>query len=150
MSFLDQFRRKQQTKQLETIGIRPGMVKEEKAEEPRKKERPSEKARAEKDRPLPTNVTPRSLSLLVRPLVTEKSVRSKANEYVFVVHPSADKQSIKRALMEVYGVHPLKVRTQRRGGKTVRFGRHTGRTADWKKAIITLKEGETLTITETT
>ena len=60
------------------------------------------------------------------------------NKYTFIVHMSANKVQIKRAVEEVFGVKVEKVQTVRTMGKTKRIGVHVGKRADQKKAIITL------------
>jgi large subunit ribosomal protein L23 len=88
--------------------------------------------------------------ILVRPLLTEKmtALRERANKVGFVVRADANRIEIKRAVesalkVKVEDVNVLKVR-----GKTKRLGRFSGRRPDWKKAIVTLKEGEKLELYE--
>jgi large subunit ribosomal protein L23 len=87
---------------------------------------------------------------LVRPLITEKSTTGLASEraHAFEVAISADKNRIKRAIEEFYGVKVEAVRTMIVRGKTKRFGRHFGKRKNWKKAYVTLAEGETLNVFE--
>lgn len=67
------------------------------------------------------------------------------NEYVFKVNRSANKLEIKRAVEQVFGVKVTGVRTCNYSGKTRRERRpDEGKTARWKKAIVRLKEGESL------
>ena len=71
--------------------------------------------------------------------LTEKSMAAMAeNKYTFIVHMSANKVQIKRAVEEVFGVKVEKVQTVRTMGKTKRIGVHVGKRADQKKAIVTL------------
>jgi large subunit ribosomal protein L23 len=87
---------------------------------------------------------------VVRPLITEKSSAAfqARKEYAFEVHPEANKHQIRQALEHQFGVHVTAVRTmQVRRAEVVR-GRIRGATARWKKAIVTLKEGESLPIFE--
>ncbi len=89
--------------------------------------------------------------ILVRPLVTEKMTRLEAQrQYAFEVHPQANKHEIKAAVEDQFDVQVLKVATQNRRGKaksmSIRSGGHTirtsGRRAHWKRAIVTLAEGQ--------
>lgn len=81
--------------------------------------------------------------------VTEKGTRLSAEErkYQFRVVPGANKVEIKRAVEQLFNVHVTSVNTLNRKGK-VKRGRtlRPGRTPDWKRAIVTLKEGESITL----
>ena len=87
---------------------------------------------------------------VVRPLITEKSSAAyqTRKEYAFEVHPEANKFQIKSALEQQFGVHVTAVRTMQMRRHEVSRGRIRGTTARWKKAIVTLKEGESLPIFE--
>lgn len=78
--------------------------------------------------------------IVLRPLVTEKGTHlsEKLNTYTFKVHPLADKESIRKAVEELWSVRVSSVRTQRRVGKTRRHKMRQGQTSDWKKALVTL------------
>jgi large subunit ribosomal protein L23 len=78
--------------------------------------------------------------IIIRPLVTEKGTHqhSRHNAYPFEVHPLSTKDQIKAAIHELFNVRVEKVRTQTRIGKKRRFKARIGKTANWKKAIITL------------
>lgn len=90
-----------------------------------------------------------SYSVLVSPLVSEKAtVAESRGTYIFIVNKNSNKIEIKKAIEEVYGVKPLKVRVVNVGGKEVRHGRNTGKRKDWKKAIITLPAGQSISIHE--
>ena len=79
--------------------------------------------------------------------VTEKATDlTKGNQYVFKVFPDSSKQEIKKAVEEVYGVDVLQVRTIRVSRKQRRLGRTVGWRKGYKKAIITLKEGQKIEI----
>lgn len=85
--------------------------------------------------------------ILLQPLFTEKSDRLQAQaKYSFLVALHASKVEILRAVRELYGVKPTSVRVIKIHGKNVHFGRTSGKEKDQKKAIITLKQGETLTV----
>jgi large subunit ribosomal protein L23 len=78
------------------------------------------------------------------PIITEKGtlVQERGNQVVFRVHPQANKVEIRRAIESLFKVRVDKVRTSRQLGKIRRVGRHQGRRPDWKKAYVTLAEGQ--------
>ena len=86
------------------------------------------------------------------PLITEKStiLKEKENKYAFLVDSRANKNEIKKAIEEIFKVKVLMVNTSYLRGKKKRVGRHSGKTPDVKKAILTLKEGEKIEIFEGT
>ena len=88
--------------------------------------------------------------VLVGPLLTEKGAAMKENEnkVLFRVSRQANKIEIKKAVDEIFKVKVDFVSTINCKGKKKRMGKYEGRRADWKKAIITLKEGEKLEIVE--
>lgn len=87
--------------------------------------------------------------VLLRPLVSEKSAHAETGgTYTFVVSNKASKIEIKAAIERVYGVRPTKVNTVQVEGKDVRYGRTIGRRKDWKKALVTLPTGKTISIHE--
>ena len=81
---------------------------------------------------------------IVRPLVTEKSsvAYQERGEYHFQVHPDATKPAIKQAIEQLFGVKVNGVWTSNQRGKTRRVGKAVGTRANWKKAIVTLREGK--------
>lgn len=82
-----------------------------------------------------------SHDIIRKPVITEKTMTAMAeNKYTFIVHINSNKSQIKRAVEEVFGVKVASVQTIRTMGKTKRMGVHVGKRADYKKAIITLKE----------
>ncbi len=85
-----------------------------------------------------------------RPLITEKSERGReaAQQYAFEVHGDATKIQVKSAVEKLFGVHVTAVRTAITRGKNKRVGRSIGRRPNWKKAIVTLKQGETIALFE--
>ena len=86
---------------------------------------------------------------LVHPLVTEKATMlAEKNQYVFQVQTQATKAEIKQAIFEVYGIKPIKINTCNFSGKSVRYGRVQGTTKSWKKAVITVPEGEKIQVFE--
>ena len=82
--------------------------------------------------------------IIRRPLVTEKSTRQKeeGRQYVFEVDPDANKIEIQHAVEHLFKVKVLQVRTSNALGKLKRVGRKFGKRPDWKKAVVTLKEGD--------
>ena len=88
--------------------------------------------------------------VIKRPLITEKSTASQAenNQYFFAVDRRASKYEIKDAVEEAFDVHVTAVRTMSVGGKRRRVGANVGRTSAWKKAMVSLKEGERIEFLE--
>jgi large subunit ribosomal protein L23 len=88
--------------------------------------------------------------VLKRPLLTEKATigREIGNEYAFEVAVTANKIEIKDAIERLFDVKVTKIRTMNMTGKMKRMGAHQGRRAGWKKALVTLSEGQTLDIYE--
>jgi len=88
--------------------------------------------------------------ILIRPLVTEKSTHlsEEQNTYVFEVGRSANKHQIKTAVESLFGVSVSDVRTLNVRGKMKRFGRFTGKRSNWKKAYVTLADGDFLNFFE--
>lgn len=87
-------------------------------------------------------------SIILHPLRTEKgtNVLAKENKYVFVVDRHANKIEIKRAVEEIYKVEVEEVNTLNVLGKWRRVRLVEGKRPDWKKAVVTLKEGEVIEI----
>jgi large subunit ribosomal protein L23 len=88
--------------------------------------------------------------VVLRPLLTEKGTRLKeeGNHYLFRVAKTANKVEIKQAIEQLFKVTVLEVRTVRLQGKVKRLGRFQGRRPDWKKAIATLKKGDSIELYE--
>jgi large subunit ribosomal protein L23 len=88
--------------------------------------------------------------ILVQPLLTEKitGLREKNNTVGFVVHPEANRVQVKQAVESLLKVKVEKVNLMNVRGKMKRLGRFSGRRSDWKKAFVTLKEGEKLEMYE--
>jgi large subunit ribosomal protein L23 len=80
--------------------------------------------------------------VILEPVITEKGTKAKeGDKYLFKVSRKANKRQIKRAVEEIFQVKVEAVNTQLVKGKTKRLGRFEGKRADWKKAIVKLKEG---------
>ena len=88
--------------------------------------------------------------IVKRPLITEKAERSRQehHQYAFEVHRDATKIQVKQAVEKLFNVHVLAVRTAIARGKNKRVGRSVGQRPNWKKAFVTLKEGETIALFE--
>lgn len=86
--------------------------------------------------------------IILRPLITEKSVTlAQENKYTFAVDPKSNKVEIRGAIESIFKVKVLKVNTLNVKGKPKRWGRrYKGHKSDWKKAIVTLKEGDKIEI----
>lgn len=86
-----------------------------------------------------------SENIIRRPiLLTEKSSRMREGDHkvIFEVVPTANKIEIKNAIQKLFGVTVLDVNTMRLRGKEKRMGRGYAKLRNWKKAIVTLKEGD--------
>lgn len=92
--------------------------------------------------------------ILIRPLITEKMTNISADQgkYGFLVAPRANKIEIAKAVEKKFNVHVTEVRTINHPGKVKtqfrKSGRFSGKTPKYKKAIITLKKGETIELFE--
>ena len=85
--------------------------------------------------------------VIIRPVVSEKSyVLSAANRYTFRVHPNAHKTQIRQAIQDLFDVNVVDVRTISVKSKPKRRGTVSGRTRVWKKAIVQLRDGESIPI----
>jgi len=85
-------------------------------------------------------------AIVSHPVLSEKGTRlsQKENKYIFRVDLRANKLEIKRAIEKLYKVRVKHVNTMRAIGKKKRMGNILGKRPDWKKAIVTLEEGQTL------
>ncbi len=90
------------------------------------------------------------MSIIIKPIITEKMtlLGEKLNRFGFIVDRNANKIQIKKAVEEIYDVSVESVKTMVYGGKAksrmTKSGNITGKTNSFKKAIITLAEGETI------
>lgn len=83
--------------------------------------------------------------VIKRPIITERTTSLGAqNKYAFIVAKWANKVQIKKAIEHFFGVKVTKVNTLIQHGKKRRVRYKVGRGPDWKKAIVTLKEGDTI------
>ncbi len=85
--------------------------------------------------------------VIIRPVVSEKSyVLATADRYTFRVHPDANKTQIRQAVEALFDVGVLEIRTSSVKSKPKRRGHTAGRTREWKKAIVQVREGDTIPI----
>ncbi len=84
--------------------------------------------------------------IIERPIITEKGtmLRQDSNYVVFSVRGDANKIEIKQAVEDLFGVHVEGVKTMVVKGKNKRWGAHQYKRSTWKKAIVKLKEGESI------
>jgi len=89
-------------------------------------------------------------TIVRRAMISEKGtrLREKQNGYLFEVSRDANKIEIKRAIEAIFSVKVDSVRTIRVHGKPKRQGRFAGHRPDWKKALVTLKKGQTIELFE--
>jgi large subunit ribosomal protein L23 len=85
--------------------------------------------------------------IIKKPIITEKSMEGAAfNKYSFKVDIKTNKIEIRKAIEKIFNVKVTKVNTLTMRGKERRRGKYVGRTPDWKKAVVTLKEGDKIEI----
>ena len=94
------------------------------------------------------NVTAKMYDTLVRPVITEKSmVSSETGKVTFMVPLDASKDDVKAAVETIFNVKVNKVNTIRQFGKEKRFKGYIGQRSDYKKAIVTLADGQNIDVT---
>lgn len=88
--------------------------------------------------------------VLKRPILTEKTTyqADTLGSYTFEVDVRANKHQIRGAVELTFDVHVIGVNIINMRGKNRRFGKHQGRTRDWKKAIVTLTPGDNISFFE--
>ena len=85
--------------------------------------------------------------IIIKPVITEQSMEATEDKkYVFQVAIDANKVEIKKAVEEIFGVKVVRVNTLTVKPKTKRVRYVTGKTRSWKKAIVTLAEGDTIEV----
>jgi large subunit ribosomal protein L23 len=85
--------------------------------------------------------------VIIRPVVSEKSyVLASADKYTFRVHPDAHKTQIRQAIEQLFEVTVVDVRTMSVKSKPKRRGLTSGRTRQWKKAIVQVQAGQSIPI----
>jgi len=85
-------------------------------------------------------------NLITRPHITEKVMllKEEGNKVVFRIRRDTNKIELKKAIESMFNVTVEAINTLTVKGKKKRLGQHEGRRSDWKKAIVTLKEGDTI------
>jgi large subunit ribosomal protein L23 len=90
--------------------------------------------------------------IILKPLISEKAVGAMTDtnhpKYAFKVRTDANKTQIKQAIETIFGVTVTLVNTARMHGKVRRVGKFQGRRSDWKKAVVTLKTGDSIKVFE--
>ncbi len=88
---------------------------------------------------------PSDKMILIHPIISEKSVKEKEhNKYLFKVYLSSNKSEIKKAIEDKFKIQVEKVHTINIPAKKRKMGKYTGKTSQWKKAIVTVKEGQSI------
>nr|MEE4267364.1 50S ribosomal protein L23 [Candidatus Krumholzibacteria bacterium] len=84
--------------------------------------------------------------VIKRPMITEQGaiMRELNNQYIFEVDPASNKHEIRQAVEHFFGVKVTDVRTMNYRGKVKRMGRYSGKRADWKKAVVTLAQNDSI------
>jgi large subunit ribosomal protein L23 len=85
-------------------------------------------------------------AVLQAPIITEESTiqTESRNQYVFKVNPRSNKRQIREAIEDKFDVTVLSVNTMNYRGKRRVRGRHSGYTSAWKKAVVTLRQGDSI------
>ena len=150
MGFLDRFKTKRE-KDVGDKKVASKVIDKKKKQpiKPKKKDQPKKEAAKPKIFGKESVDTGMAYHNLIKPMVSEKSsFLSAEGKYVFIVHPDANKIEIKKAVQMAYNVRVNDVNVINTRGKQVRFGRVRGRTKDWRKAIVTLEQGEKIELFE--
>jgi len=88
-------------------------------------------------------------AILIEPVLSEKSnIMRELGQYIFRVDPRATKPMIMDAVEKSFGVHPVSCKVMNVTSKPKRLRGKAGRTAEWKKAIVRLRKGETIRVFE--
>ncbi len=88
---------------------------------------------------------PSDKMILIHPIISEKSVKEKEhNKYLFKVYLNSNKSEIKKAIENKFKIKVEKVNTINVPAKKRKMGKYTGKTAQWKKVIATVKEGQSI------
>ena len=85
--------------------------------------------------------------VIIRPVVSEKSSPlAAAGRYTFRIHADAHKTQVRQAVEALFDVHVVEVRTMSVKSKPKRRGRSVGRSRQWKKAMVQVREGESIPV----
>ena len=92
-----------------------------------------------------------SRDIVIRPIITERGNESMSiGRYTFEVYIGANKHQIKKAVEDLFKVHVMDVNTMIVKGKFRGLGRLKGKRKDWKKAVVSLREGDSIPLFEGT
>ena len=137
MSFLEKLKRK--IKREKEKKEKPVLKKPEKAKPVSEKKKPVVSP------PVKAKQSPIAPQLLKEPHITEKATNlTEQDHYVFRVARRANKTEVKKAVQDIYGVNVVKVRTINVPSRPRRLGRFEGRKPGYKKAIVSLKPGQSI------
>jgi len=91
-----------------------------------------------------------AFQIIKGPIITEKldTEREKRNHYAFLVDRKANKDAIKQAVQQLFKVTVTGIQTSIHRGKIKRIGANVGKRPNWKRAIVTLKEGDKIDLFE--
>ena len=93
------------------------------------------------------NFSRSNINIIKYPIITDKATRLlENNQYSFIVDPSSDKITIKAAIEYLFNVKVIKVNTSRLPRKKKRVGKYIGWKPQYKKAIVTLSEGDVINL----
>jgi large subunit ribosomal protein L23 len=112
-------------------------------------EKASKKDASKDSKKEPQKTPQTAYRIILKPLMTEKvNNLGTENKYVFQVAKNTNKVEVAKAIKEIYNVSPEKVNIINMKGKSVRFGRLTGQRSDWKKAVVKIPKGKTISVHE--
>ena len=137
MSFIDRFTNKK---------MKDDLKKQADVKAPKKVEKKETVTAVKKsDKQLSGN----AFKILLQPIVSEKcAIAESRGTYTFCVARDTNKTEVKKAIKQVYGVMPKKIRIINIEGRKARYGQHSGRRSDWKKAIVSLPAGQSIDVHE--
>jgi large subunit ribosomal protein L23 len=153
MGFLDRFKKEKEQLKTEKISNSLNLKSVDLTEKKIKKEiavpvEDSQKEKKEIKKKKRENYH-RQEGIIIRPHMTEKTAKlASEGKYVFLVHPEVNRLEVKMAVKMNYGVHPKRVQIQNTHGKNISFRRMIGKRSSFKKAIVTLLNGEKIEIFE--
>ena len=99
------------------------------------------------EKKIKSGATVESYDTILSPVITEKATMASQYNQVSLVSINSSKPEIKKAVEKIFGVQVIGINTIRVKGKLRRFKGKIGRTAAFKKTIVTLKEGDTIDVT---
>lgn len=129
---------KKNEQQESSLTLRDDMKDTSDAKDAKKEAAPLQRARVQRKFPVVEH------EVILRPVMSAKAFVQGRERYIFEVAKTAGKIEIKKAFYNIFGVMPQSVKTQRYKSRDIHFGRIRGTSKEWKKAIITLKKGETV------